>query len=155
MPISLENLFLEKQIVLEVGARTEEEALAEVANALSRNESMRDPEKFLAELIAREKLQSTATGNGIAFPHARTDSVEKIMIAVGRSREGVAFGKNAELVHFIILIGTPKAMVSDYLVCIGTLARLLKNSDLREDLLRATTARQFVEILQSAASPVT
>lgn len=152
MPISLENLFVEKQMVLEVAAGTQEEALREVAAILSRNEGMLDPGRFIEELLAREKQQSTAAGNGIAFPHARSEAVEAIMIATGRSREGVFFGKNKERVHFIFLIGTPKPMVGDYLVCIGALARLMKNSDLREDLMRAASARQLVEILKTAAS---
>jgi mannitol/fructose-specific phosphotransferase system IIA component (Ntr-type) len=52
----------------------------------------------------------------------------------------------------MFVIGTPTKMVSDYLICIGTLARLLKNSDLRDDLMRAPTAIRIVEILKSAAS---
>lgn len=153
MSISLEKLFRPEQVVLNLQARTQDEALNEICHVLAGNEAVRDVEKLLSELRAREKLQSTAAGNGIAFPHARTDSVDQIVIGIGRSERGILFQDATEAVQLIFVIGTPRRMVSDYLVCIGALARLLKKSDLREDLRRAPTALRFVEILQAAASP--
>lgn len=153
MPISLEKLFQPRQVVPDLTAQNQDEALRAVAGVLTVNEAMLEPAKFLSELIARENLQSTAAGDGVAFPHARTDSVGEIVLGIGRSRAGVPFGRGGEIVHLIFVIGTPQRMVSDYLVWIGALARLLKNSDLREDLLRAGNATQLVEILQNAALP--
>ena len=42
-------------------------------------------------MLEREKLSTTALGHGVAFPHARTTLVTEIVVAVGRSREGVLF----------------------------------------------------------------
>ncbi len=154
MPISLEKLFQSSQIVPELTAQTQDDALREIAAALSSNEAMLDPAKFLTELSAREKLQSTAAGNGVAFPHARTDSVSEIILGLGRSRTGILFGESGERTHLIFVIGTPRRMVSDYLVCIGALARLVKKNELRQDLIREPRAAGMVEILQSAAAVV-
>jgi mannitol/fructose-specific phosphotransferase system IIA component (Ntr-type) len=38
-------------------------------------------------------------------------------------------------------------MLSDYLVCVGTLARLVKDETIRPRLLNAETPREFVEAL--------
>ena len=53
-------------------------------------------------------------------------------------------------VHLLFLIGTPPAMVRDYLVCIGTLARLCRNRDMRERLLNAPTAERLIDELRAA-----
>ena len=100
---------------------------------------------FCEELLARDELRSTAAGYGVAFPHARTDSVKEIVIAVGRSAQGVRFGE--ELVHFIFAIGTPREKVSDYLVAVGTLARLLRTEKIRAALAKAKTPEEFIRAL--------
>ena len=87
-------------------------------------------------------------GNGVAFPHARTDLVKDIVLGIGRSPDGVVFGENGELAHLIFVIGVPQRMVTDYLVCVGALARLTKDAATRTALMDAATARELVEILR-------
>lgn len=100
---------------------------------------------FCRELLARDSLRSTAAGYGVAFPHARTDAVKEILIAVGRSKKGVRFGE--ELVHYIFVIGTPREKVSEYLVAVGTLARLLRTEKVRKALEKAATPGEFILVL--------
>ncbi len=106
---------------------------------------MLDIERFRRELIAREELRSTAAGFGVAFPHARTDAVSEIVIAAGRSDGGVLFGE--ELVHFIFVIGTPREKANEYLVAVGTLARLMRSEKTRAALGKAGTPEEFIRVL--------
>jgi len=100
---------------------------------------------FCKELLDRDELRSTAAGYGVAFPHARTDAVKEIVISAGRSPAGVRFGD--EMVHFIFVIGTPRGKVSEYLVAVGTLARLLRTDKIRTALTAASTPEEFVRAL--------
>jgi mannitol/fructose-specific phosphotransferase system IIA component (Ntr-type) len=83
----------------------------------------------------------------VAFPHARTDLVDEIAVGVGRSRAGIPFGENQQRAHLIFVIGVPERMLSDYLVCVGTLARLVKDDAIRSVLLKTETAREFIDAL--------
>jgi mannitol/fructose-specific phosphotransferase system IIA component (Ntr-type) len=85
--------------------------------------------------------------NGVVFPHARTDLVDEIVIGVGRSRAGIPFGENQQRAHLIFVIGVPERLLSDYLVCVGTLARMVKNEMIRSRLLNAETSREFIDAL--------
>ena len=85
--------------------------------------------------------------NGVAFPHARTDLVDEIVIGVGRSRAGIPFGENQQRAHLIFVIGVPERLLSDYLICVGTLARLVKDQAIRSRVLNAETPREFIEAL--------
>jgi len=45
------------------------------------------------------------------------------------------------------VIGVPERLVNDYLICVGTLVRLVKDDAIRTTLLKADTPRQFLDAL--------
>lgn len=151
MPIALADLLQENQVALDLRATTEAEALREIIGTLAGNPHVVDLEAFYREVLAREQQHSTAMGNGVAFPHARTDQVKEIVLAIGRSRAGIPVTNGSELLHLIFVIGTPKPLVSDYLVCIGALARLLKSDTVRAPMLVAETVPEFLAPLRPAS----
>lgn len=138
-------------VALDLQGRTEAEAIMEVARELRADPGVRDFGGFCDELFSREKLSPTALGSGVAFPHARTDHVSRIVAAVGRSREGVWFENCGENVHLIFVIGTPRESVREYLGLLATLARLLKQNSVREQLMQAATPEDFLAALRGGA----
>ena len=149
MASSLSDLLSEDQIALDLRDHTQSGALRELVDLFGSNPSVHDLNGFHEALLSREKVNSTVVGNGVAFPHARTDHVDKIVLAVGRSAEGVKFENSEELVHLIFVIGTPKAMIGDYLVCIGSLARFVKSKEICRRLMEVKTPAEFVALLKS------
>src|ERR1700677_4067267 len=85
--------------------------ITRVAQRLAGHPDVLDFPSLLEDLRARERLTSTGLGNGIAIPHARTTSVQQIVMAAGRSREGVWFESSKEKVHLLFVIGVPPRMV--------------------------------------------
>ena len=125
-------------------------AIREIVDVLASDISGRTiakPEAFLEQVFAREQTHPSVVESGVVFPHARTDLVDEIVIGVGRSRAGVPFGENQQRAHLIFVIGVPERLLSDYLVCVGTLARLGKNETIRSRLLDAKTPREFIDAL--------
>jgi len=150
MPIALADLLTEQQVVLRLRSRKPANAIREIVDVLASDISGRTiakPEAFLEQVFAREQTHPSVVENGVVFPHARTDLVEEIVIGVGRSRAGVPFGENQQRAHLIFVIGVPERLLSDYLVCVGTLARLGKNETIRSRLLDAKTPREFIDAL--------
>ncbi len=151
MAVVLADLLDEKQIELELRTRTRDEALREIVDLLHANGKIPDVEKFLAAVIDRERTASTVAEHGVAFPHARTDLVKEIVLGIGRSKEGVRFENSGAPIHLIFVIGVPKQMIQDYLVCVGAIARLAKDDLIRAELLEAKTRAEFIERLRSAS----
>jgi len=149
VPKELADIVFEAQIKLDLQAQTQNEALCELVGLLAGNKSVINAGKLCKDVIAREALSPTVMQNGTALPHARTSTVRDIVLAVGRSRSGVLFAKKTP-VHLIFVIGTPKNAVADYLVCVGSLARLLRNAESMGQLMKADTASEFAEILRNA-----
>lgn len=145
MSLRAGELLQPAHILLDVRATEKNAAIQEVAGLLREDEDVHDFPGFCAELLARDKLRSTAMGNGVAFPHARTDSVGEIVMAAGRSAAGIPFGD--EVVRFIFVIGTPREKVGDYLVAVGTMARMLRLEKIRAALAGAKTPEEFLRAL--------
>ncbi len=145
------ELFDAKHVALDLAAKTETEAILEIVEVLRNNGRVTEYYEFANAVMEREGRSSTNTNDGVAFPHARTDLVEEIVLGIGRSKTGVRFGAGKAPVHLVFLVGVPQRMVTDYLVCVGTIARLVKPKEAREALLAAETSEAFVEILRKGA----
>jgi len=150
--MQISSLLKPEQIKMELTQQKRCNAINEVAQLLQSNPNVTNFAGFYEELLARERIESTCLGNEIAFPHARTDSLKGMVLAIGRSTQGVWFENSSETVKLIFVIGTPKRMVTDYLGVVGGLARLLKDSATREKLISAPTLEEFIATLTQAES---
>jgi fructose-specific phosphotransferase system IIA component len=150
-PSKIASLLSPETIKLDLQAKEKNAALREVAGLLARSSCVGDFEAFFQEILQRERVSNTALGHDVAIPHARTDQCSDILVAVGRSHDGVDFeAKDGLPVRLIFLIGTPKQMVTDYLRVVGNLARLLRQDDLRQRLLDAPDPATFIKIIEGA-----
>ena len=148
--MQISSLLKPEQIKMELSQQKRCNAINEVAQLLQSNPNVTNFAVFYEELLARERIESTCLGNEIAFPHARTDSLKGMVLAIGRSTQGVWFENSGQSVKLIFVIGTPKRMVTDYLSVVGGLARLLKDTSTRDGLIAAPTVEEFISTLTHA-----
>ncbi len=147
MAIALSELLDEKRVILRLRSRKLPNALREIIQALAQDGKISDGETFLEEVLAREQAHPSVVENGVAFPHARTDLVDEIVIGIGRSRAGIPIGADQQRARLIFVIGVPERLLNDYLICVGTVVRLVKNDAVRSRLIQAETPREFVDAL--------
>jgi mannitol/fructose-specific phosphotransferase system IIA component (Ntr-type) len=147
MAIALTDLLDEKQVILQLRSRKVPNALREIIELLAQNGKIEDPEAFFEEVLAREQEHPSVVESSVAFPHARTDLVDEIVVGIGRSRAGIPFGHNGRRARLIFVIGVPERLVNDYLICVGALVRLLRDDPTRLALLRAQTPHEFIDTL--------
>jgi len=136
----------EDNILLDVKGQTKEEVIRELAELLKEEKDIVDFEEFCSAVFAREKLTSTGVGDEVAIPHARTNTVEDVVIAFGRSQKGIDFASiDGKPVKLMFLIGTPeKKGLSSYLKLLAHLSRLLKKEDFKKSLLTAGTPKEIL-----------
>src|SRR5947208_5656971 len=154
MPARLTEILDPNLVVLELREQTAAEAILEIVQNLRDNGLVEDFYKLADAVMEREGRTSTNTGEGVAFPHARTDLVDRLVLGIGRSKPGIPFGYSSELVHLIFLVGIPQRMVTDYLVCLGALARAVKEKSRRDALMAAASEEEFVELMRDASLKV-
>lgn len=144
MPGKISSLLESPRILLHVQSTTRAAALEEIAHVLQGHPDISNFEGFYKELVARDQLDSTSLGNGVALPHSRTEHVKKIVMAVGRSDTGIPFEANGETVRLMFMLGTPKSKPGDYLAVLSTLCKLLRDPGDRKALLAAETPEAFI-----------
>lgn len=137
------------RILLQVQSTTRVAALEEIGKSLDGNPDVTDYRGFFEELLARDRLDTTTLGNGVALPHARTKYVKRIVLAVGRSEAGVPFEPDGELVKLMFVLGTPKTKPGDYLAVVSTLCKLLRDPADRKTLLEAQSPEAFITALSA------
>ena len=152
-PGKVATLLRPETINLNVQAKQKVPALREVAEMLGPTKCVANFDAFFQEILDRERVSNTALAYDVAIPHARTEQCSEILIAVGRSKEGIDFeAKDGQPVRLIFLIGTPKQMVTDYLRVVGNLARILRHDSVRQQLLDAPDAASFIKVIEAAES---
>ncbi len=145
----LDGLLDPRHVLLEVSGKTGGEAVWEIVELLRESGELSKTNEFFDAVMEREEKASTVANGGVAFPHARTDLVEDMLLGIGRSVKGVPFGPEGALVHLIFLLAVPQQMVNDYLICVGGLARLLSHEGRRKDLLEVSTPAEFFDRLRA------
>lgn len=96
----------------------------------------------------RENLGSTGYGEGVAFPHARIEGLDKVCGMFVRLDEPVDFdsldGKPVDLVFLLI---SPENSGADHLTALAALSRVLKTEGSCEKLRKARNADEIYTVL--------
>jgi len=117
-------------------------ALAELFPSLSTDD-------VLKAFREREALATTGVGSGVAVPHGRLASVDRTMAALAVSREGVEFESiDGQPAHIFVAIVAPER--GDLVKVLARIARLLRDEDVRRQLVAAADGEQAHDILVRA-----
>jgi mannitol/fructose-specific phosphotransferase system IIA component (Ntr-type) len=140
----------EKYFIPELGTTDKNEAVQKLCEILKVHPGMLNYNKFCKEVFKREILKNTIIGNNLAIPHSRNGCVNQLMIAAGKSNEGIKFGPGEnECAHYVILIGAPAENIKEYLKLLANIAQLFRNDSERRTLLQAQSAKEISLIFKS------
>lgn len=123
-------------------AGSEIEAIERLLDQLKANPLVADLAELNRTIMERQKVDPPFLPMGVAFPHARTDSVRGIVIVVGISPEPIPF--SAGSAKLVLLIGVPKKAVAEYLELTSFLARHLRGENVLERLMGTTNVEEFL-----------
>ncbi|MBN1480070.1 PTS sugar transporter subunit IIA [candidate division KSB1 bacterium] len=140
-------------ILLDMDALSKKEAITKTVNKMKESGAISNAGKFLEAVFERESLGSTAIGRGMALPHARTQHIENITIAMVRLKNGIDFdAADGQTVNLLFLLGTPLKTVGEYLSVLAKLSKILKNDKTRDKLLKAKSPSEVRTLLAEAES---
>jgi PTS system nitrogen regulatory IIA component len=145
--VKLTDVLKQKAVISDLQAQNRDDLLKEMVEALI-PEADQEKEGLIQILKEREDQCPTAIKDGIAIPHGRVTGLEGIFMGFGRSRTGVSFGApDGKPTHLFFLIFAPQNSAGEHLKVLARIARLCKNSSLRERLLRAESREEIYKIL--------
>jgi PTS system nitrogen regulatory IIA component len=107
-----------------------------------------DPLALQKVLEERELLASTAIGDGIAIPHGKLDTVERLVGALGRSVPGLAFDSiDGKPTHLVFMLVAPSNSAGIHLKALARLSRLFRDASFRQRLLDADSAAAIYQTI--------
>ena len=144
-------------IIPALAGTTKGDVLAEMSNFLAEKPVVTggiiDPKVLYRALEERERLASTAIGDGIAIPHGKLDSVDHLLGALGRSVSGLAFDSiDGKPTHIVFMLVAPLNSAGVHLKALARLSRLFRDASFRQRLLDAPdSATMFQTIAEEDA----
>ncbi|MBZ9621334.1 PTS sugar transporter subunit IIA [Clostridium sp. FP2] len=136
-------------IKLELNSKTKEDVIKEMVTILDRDGKLLDVDKYLQAVLDREAEFSTGIGMGIAIPHGKSSGVKEPALVFGRSVDGIDYqSMDDELAHIFFLIAVPEESSDEHLKILGQISRKLMHSELRDSLMKASSAEEIITLLE-------
>ncbi|HEV3002820.1 MAG TPA: PTS sugar transporter subunit IIA [Pirellulales bacterium] len=108
-------------------------------------------ESIVKAILKREELGSTGIGRGVAVPHTKHPSVERLVGAVAVSAVGVDFNSlDGEKVHLFFLLISPPDRPGDHLRALESVSRQLRHDTFCKFLKQAKNADDVLQLLDEA-----
>ena len=108
-------------------------------------------DKVVRALREREKIGSTGIGKGIGVPHAKHESVEKLIGAFARSKAGIQFDAlDGEPVYLVFLLLSNKRLTSQHLDALKVVSRFLREDNYCKFLRAAKDGKEIRELFREA-----
>lgn len=140
-------------IIPDLTASTKEEAIRAMVASLTESGSIPadQSESIAAAILKREELGSTGIGNGVAVPHSKHPSIDKLVATVALAKSGVDFASlDGEPVYILFLLVSPPDRPGDHLRGLENISRHLRNQNFCKFLRQSKSREDVVELLREA-----
>ena len=129
---------------------TSKKRLFEQVGLLFENNNGIERGKVFDSLFARERLCSTALGEGVAIPHGRIKGLREAVAAVVRLSQPLPFdAPDGQPVRLLIFLLVPEHATEEHLELLSELAELLSDQAIRDGLMSCEGASRMHETLSA------
>jgi mannitol/fructose-specific phosphotransferase system IIA component (Ntr-type) len=147
--IPISEILNSSHVNLALAARDQTEGVREVLSSLNGDPRVMDLESLGRAITGRNAPAISCGPCGICIAHGRTNAVQSLVMAAGRSVEGLSSPNIIEPVRLVFVAGIPAAFQSEYLRIVGAIARLCNDRALLDELLSVQDPEKFVGLLSS------
>jgi mannitol/fructose-specific phosphotransferase system IIA component (Ntr-type) len=149
--VKIHNIVEPQHVFLGLDAREIVQALEAVAERVAPGIGLK-PKTVVDSLLERERLGSTSVGDGFAIPHCKISELKEISVSLVRFSDPVEFGAPNDLgIRFFFVVLSPPDQPAAHLQVLSQIARVLKRSEVRADLLEAADTDAVLGVLRRAA----
>jgi nitrogen PTS system EIIA component len=151
--MKITEILTPEMVVPELKGQNKSAVLQELAGHLAGRNPQISLENLVAVLSERERLGSTAIGDGIAIPHGKLSGVSKIIGVFGRHPAGVDFESlDGNPTHLFFLLVAPEDSASLHLKALARVSRLLRDDAFRQRLMAASDPAELFRLIKEEDS---
>jgi fructose PTS system EIIBC or EIIC component len=108
-----------------------------------------DLEKVRDAVMEREKIMSTGVGKGFAIPHGKTNAVNDILAAFGKTNSPIEYDSlDGHPVYLVFLLVGKDNLVSKHIKLLSRISRMMNKDEFREKLIDAKSAEEILDIFK-------
>lgn len=145
----IEDILAPELVLATLQATTKAGVLEELAAAVAAQHPEVDRARLVVALEERERLNTTALGEGVAIPHGKITGLRRVFAAFGRSPAGVDFQSlDGKVTHLFFLLVAPEESAGAHLKALARVSRLLKDDAFRARLREASDAEALYQIIR-------
>ena len=142
------DLLNKESILLNASPKSKTEAIDMLVDLQVKGGKIDDKEEYKKGILAREEQSSTAVGEGIAIPHAKSAAVSGPSLAAMTVPEGVDYeAMDDEPSNLLFMIAAPAGGGDVHLEVLSRLMTLLMDEDFRDKLLAAKDKEEFLKVI--------
>jgi len=146
--MNLKKLLSEDTIIFNLKGTTKEEIIQEMIDLLVARGRIKDRDAALKAVLEREQKMSTGMQHGIAIPHGKTDSVDKLVTAMGLKKEGVDFGSmDGKPSTIFIMTISSISRTGPHIQFLSEISQVLNDPEKRERILHSQNASEILDVL--------
>ncbi|MBV9673351.1 MAG: PTS sugar transporter subunit IIA [Verrucomicrobia bacterium] len=142
----LREVLFPDHVLLNINADSLREAIAQLTETLKSDARIISWRQFSLALLGGDDGAKLGEGHGFALPHVRTKMVAEMVTAFGRLAKPVHDEEGP--IYFIVLIGIPETMDAEYPRLLGFLMRVLRDAQLRAQLMSANDPEEVFEVFE-------
>jgi mannitol/fructose-specific phosphotransferase system IIA component (Ntr-type) len=154
--MDLTRLLPAAHCIVNLTAKTRQEALKELMVTFIDTGIITDADEFFKDLEQREEQITTVVGNGVAIPHARTQSAGRLGLAVGfwENEGSISYSDDpsTEKVNILFMICIPSFAPASHLPLLQHIAKFIRNEKKVAKLLNSKTPAAAAKYLHSFKS---
>jgi nitrogen PTS system EIIA component len=151
--MKLKEFVVADAIVPDLQAASKEDAIRAMVASLKSSGAIpeADEEGIISAILKREELGSTGIGNGVAVPHTKHPSVDRLVATVALSKSGVDFASlDGEDVFILFLLVSPPDRPGDHLRGLENISRHLRDQTFCSFLRQSNTTKDILDLLDEA-----
>jgi len=135
---------------VDLTGRTKQEIIAELVDLLASRHKLLDRDLVLADVLDREKTMSTGMAHGIALPHAKTEGVDEMVVAVGVKKTGIDFESlDGESSRLFIMVASPKKYTGPHLQFLAAIGSVLEDTATCEAVINSVSPEEAAGLLRN------
>ena len=142
------DLINKNSVKLDLNTKSKLDVVDELVDLVNDSGNLNDKNEYKKAILAREKLGTTAIGEGVAIPHAKNKSVNKACLAAGVSKEGIDYEAfDDSLSHLFFMIAAPDGANDTHLEVLSRLSTILMDESFRNDLMNSPSVEEFLNLI--------
>jgi fructose PTS system EIIBC or EIIC component len=147
--MKVHELLSTKNILTEFRNENKEDVINELVDLLKNDERVLDLEEVRKCVFEREEKMSTGVGKGFAIPHGKTNSVNDILAAFGKSETPIEYNSlDGEPVHLVFLLVGKENLLAKHIKLLSRISRMMNNEEFRKKLIDAESKESILNIFQ-------